>query len=171
MTDYYDDDCGCDEAAEPFDEIGDDSGGEIIDAFYHDEAERIADEIADEIEDGMEAIEAVEALGPADQEPSIVAIANGDGYPGGYAVLPVSGDTAALMQQLDGQLATVRELGDVGDLAAAAPGGGPVQDTLDLIHNLHNASPETLNWLNGMANAESAYGEVSNEVYKYEQTH
>ncbi|GID92212.1 hypothetical protein ACFQFC_04240 [Amorphoplanes digitatis] len=170
MTDYYDGDCGCDDAPEPFDEINeiDDSDGEIFDALYDDEADRIADEIADEIEDGFEA---VEALGPADQEPSIVSIANGDGYPGGYAALPVSGDTAALIQQLNGQLATVRELGDVGDLGAAAPGGGPVQDTLDMIHNLHHASPETLNWLNGMANAESAYGEVSNQVYKYEQTH
>ncbi|MET8154677.1 hypothetical protein, partial [Actinoplanes sp. NPDC005259] len=101
----------------------------------------------------------------------MVAIANGDGYPGGYAVLAFRADPGAVMQLRLGAVATVPELGDVGDLAAAAPGGGPVQDTLDLIHNLHNASPETLNWLNGMANAESAYGEVSNEVYKYEQTH
>lgn len=40
-----------------------------------------------------------------------------------------------------------------------------------MIHNLQTASPATLNWLNGIANAESSCREVSNEVYRYEQTH
>lgn len=162
MTDFYDDDCcGTDEAEDAFDLMNGDGQGdpeEFYEAYYS---------TGDSYDSAT--VDTVD-------EPSIVTIANGAGYPaGGYASLPVSGDTAALMQQLDGQLAMVRQLGDISDLGSGVTGApaisGSVQNTLDLLHNTYNASPATLNWLNGMANAESSYREVSNEVYKYDQTH
>jgi len=85
-----------------------------------------------------------------------------------YGSLPVSGDTAAVMQQINTQLGIAYGLADL-DGAATPAVSGSVQSTLDMIHNLRQASPETLNWLGGLAAGESAYGEVSNDVNRYEQ--
>ncbi|GGN66207.1 hypothetical protein GCM10010112_28390 [Actinoplanes lobatus] len=85
-----------------------------------------------------------------------------------YGSLPVSGDTAALIQQLNGQLSLAGDLSG-GYADPGVPGIAPsVQNTLDLINNTYGASPETLNWLNGMNNSISSYGEVSNDVHRYE---
>jgi hypothetical protein len=156
MTDYFDDDCGMDDT----------------DGFDDADADDSFDASSDDTFDDSDAADE-----PVYADTPIVTIANGfDSPAGGYAALPVSGDTAALMQQLDGQLAMVRELSDVSTLGDGGVSGAPaisgsVQDTLDLLHNTYTASPETLNWLNGMNNAQSAYGEVSNDVYKWEQSH
>ncbi|MBM2622779.1 hypothetical protein JIG36_45495 [Actinoplanes sp. LDG1-06] len=164
MTDMFDD-CGADDdSVDPFDDLmnGDGQGdSELFHATFDN---------PDSFDDVVPAVEPLEAA-------PIVSLANGIDYPaGGYAALPVSGDTAALMQQIDSQLATVRELADVSTLGDGGidvtPGvSGAVQNTLDLLHNTYSASPATLNWLNGMNNAQSSYAEVSNEVYKHEQTH
>jgi hypothetical protein len=85
-----------------------------------------------------------------------------------YGSLPVSGDTAALMQQINGQLALAREIAGGTTDPGVVGVSSSVQDGLDLLHNTLTASPETLNWLNGMNSGFAAYGEVSNDVHRWE---
>lgn len=125
VTDHYDDDCGCEEAAEPFDDLmnGDGDGDPAtFHALFGDSSDNENDDgYGDGYGDGYEAEDA-EPLGPGYEDLSLVSLADGDGPPvGGYAALPVSGDTAALMRQLDGQLALAGELGDVGDPGSPSP--------------------------------------------------
>jgi hypothetical protein len=85
-----------------------------------------------------------------------------------YGSLPVSGDTAALMQQINGQLALAREIAGGTTDPGVVGISSSVQDGLDLLHNTYTASPATLNWLNGMNNGFAAYGEISNDVHRWE---
>ena len=102
-----------------------------------------------------------------------------DGGYGGYGgydaygagALPVSGDTAALMEQINGQMAVAQEIyeGGLADAANAPMISPAVQDQLDLIQNTLNATPEQLNYMNGMLGGDIARQSVSNDVAAWEQ--
>lgn len=87
--------------------------------------------------------------------------------------LPVSGDTAALIEQLNGQLETARKLGDVSDLTtgpATYPFISPsVQDTMDLLDGMLDGDLGALGDMDGLLNGMNDYTEKSNDVYGYEQ--
>jgi hypothetical protein len=92
--------------------------------------------------------------------------------PVSYDPPPVSGDTAALMQQVNAQLDAARQLADLGNPSpdtSNLPGISPaVQDTLDMLHGLQDGDPGALADLNGLVSGMAAYGEISNDVYGYQ---
>ncbi len=87
--------------------------------------------------------------------------------------LPVSGDTAALMEQINGQLATARELADVNEPLTGsvdAPFISPsVQDTLDMLRGLQDGDPGALGRMSGLIEGEIYRNQVGTDVYRYHQ--
>lgn len=80
---------------------------------------------------------------------------------------PVSGDTLALMQQINSQMAS---LNLSGLYAGSAPGMSPaVRDTLTQIQRTYTMTPAQRAYMNALLGGSIAQQEVDTDVYRYEQ--